>query len=194
MRRIAFISTSLAMLTLLAGCSSNTVHDQPGAMTGGMVHTPPRAVAKASTAQQSALLERIKSLAGTWESPDDKGQTHVASVFTVTSAGSAVREVMLPGTPHEMTNMYTMDGPTLVMTHYCAMGNQPHMRAVADGSTDRIHLAYDGVGNFAGGDQMYMGDLTIIFKDADHITMRWRSFTGGKPAGHDPDFELTRRR
>ncbi len=36
---------------------------------------------------------------------------------------------MYPGMEHEMTNMYTLDGNTLVMTHYCAGGNQPRMRA-----------------------------------------------------------------
>jgi hypothetical protein len=195
MPRCAATVSSLVLVSLLAGvggCANSTHDTNPALTSGGRVHTPPKAVAKASDSQRSALLDRIKSLEGTWESTDDKGQKHISSVFTVTSAGSAVREVMLPGTPHEMTNMYTMDGPTLVVTHYCAMGNQPRMRSV-DSPPDRIHLAYDGVGNFAGGDQMYMGDLTIVFKDADHITTSWRSFQDGKPSGHDPDFELTRR-
>ncbi|HVU62479.1 MAG TPA: hypothetical protein VHC70_00785 [Phycisphaerales bacterium] len=181
------------LASILAGCGRTDCRND--ALLESAVRNPPRAVTLASSAQRSALLDRIKSLAGTWESADEKGQMHVSSIFTVTSNGSAVREVMLPGTPHEMTNMYTMDGPTLLVTHYCAQGNQPRMRARADGTApDRIHFAYDGVGNYAGGDQLYMGDLTIIFRDDDHIAAQWGSYVAGKPAAHNATFELTRRR
>src|SRR4051794_18765367 len=87
-----------------------------------------RVVSTATPTQKAALIDRVKSLAGTWEMVRHDG-TKDTVVYQVSSNGSAVREVMFPGSKQEMTNMYTMDGSDLLMTHYCAMGNQPHMRA-----------------------------------------------------------------
>jgi len=50
-------------------------------------------------------------------------------------------------TDHEMTNVYHMDGPTLVMTHYCAAGNQPRLRA-ASGTSGTIDFKTDSVTNW----------------------------------------------
>lgn len=152
-----------------------------------------RTVPEATDADKAALLDRMKSLAGEWESADEKGQKHVSSVFTVSSGGSAVREVMLPGSPHEMTNMYTMDGPTLLATHYCAMGNQPHMRA-SRGAADRIDFHLDGVSDLHSADGMFMGELTIVFTDKDHIAQVWRHYEKGKLAGEPTEFKMSRKK
>lgn len=162
------------------------------ALCAGCSSTHSNHVVQPATAEQQAvLIERVKSLAGTWQGTAPDG-TVGTTVFAVTSNGTAVREIMLVGTAHEMTNMYTMDGPDLVMTHYCAMGNQPRMRA-APGSGNVITFRPDGVGNLTAVDQMYMGQMTIEFIDADHITQRWQSISGGTPsAEHDVNIELTR--
>jgi hypothetical protein len=146
----------------------------------------------ATAAQQAALFDRIKSLEGTWVSKDDKGQEHTSSVFAVSSSGSVVREIMLPGTKQEMTNVYHMDGPTLVMTHYCAMGNQPRMRAAA-GDPNVIDMKFDSVTNLHAADEAYMGSMRLTFLDANHIKTDWTSFQGGKEQPH-AEFELWRKR
>src|SRR5205085_9488497 len=107
-------STTFLCLTLLCTACSSTQSQ--------------RVVTKAKPAEKAALLDRIKSLAGTWETTGPDGKT-MTVVYQLTANGSAVREIMFPGSASEMTNMYTMDGPDLLMTHYCAMGNQPHMKA-----------------------------------------------------------------
>lgn len=168
----------LAAAAALAGCSS---------MSGRHV------VSVATREQEAALIEQMKPLAGTWEMKDDKGQTVTAAVFSVGSGGSAIREIMFPGSPHEMTNIYTMDGPTLLMTHYCAMGNQPHLRATAGNTPGVIALRFDSVSNLRSADEHYMGELTITIKDKNHITEEWRSFTGGKLADENVKFDLTRK-
>ena len=117
---------------------------------------------RATDAQRSALFDRVKTLQGTWVAKDDKGQEHTVALFALSSSGSVVREIMLPGSEQEMTNVYHMDGPTLVMTHYCAMGNQPRLRAVA-GDPNVIDLKFDSVTNLQGSE--YMGGLKITFKD-----------------------------
>jgi hypothetical protein len=173
------------VLAALAGCGNST------SSIPGSAHV----VQSASSSQQAALLDRVKSLAGTWECADEKDQTSTCAVFAVTSAGSAVREVMFPGSPHEMTNVYHMDGPSLVMVHYCAQGNQPHMRAAWSDKApaDRIDLKFDGVTNYTASNQTVMSALTIVFKDHDHMREEWSTMDKG-PNGHRAVFEMTRKK
>src|SRR5690242_19241600 len=80
----------------------------------------------------SAEFNQLKQLQGKWTGsktnpqPNEKAET-VSTAFRVTSAGSAVEETLGAGTPHEMVDMYVDEGGKLSMTHYCAMGNQPHL-------------------------------------------------------------------
>jgi hypothetical protein len=171
-------SVLMMMAAVLGGCAS-------GAGTG-------RVVEPASAAQKASLLDKMKSLEGEWQSKDPQtGAMMTACVFRTTSGGTAVQEVMLPGTPHEMVNMYHMDGSTLVVTHYCAMGNQPRMRATSSDGTS-IAFAFDSVTNKTAPDQTCMGKLTLEFVDADHLVARWGSVGG--PEDHSPVFELTRKK
>lgn len=170
-----------ALPLLLAACSS-TSHSS-------LVH--PRVVRAANESQKSVLVERVKTLAGTWEGQSPEG-AHVTT-FAVSSNGSAVRELMFPGTPHEMTNMYHMDGDSLLMTHYCAMGNQPRMRATVGRDPNELRFEFDGVSNLRAEDEMYMGSMTMTIVDQDHIKQVWHHYVKGEK-GDPTVFELTRKR
>lgn len=150
-------------------------------------------VTPATDAQRADLLDSMKSLEGEWTMVDDKGNTLTAAVFSVSSSGSVVREIMFPGQPHEMTNVYHMDGPSMVVTHYCAGGNQPRMRARADSDPAVIVFERDGVSNLTKPEESYMGGLTLNRKDADTLTAHWTSYVGDKESGV-VDFELKRKR
>lgn len=101
-------------------------------------------VVEADPAQRAQLLAAVSELQGRWVMEGPEGPAYTE--FALTSSGSAVRETMFPGTPHEMINMYALDGNSLVLTHYCAGGNQPRMRAerLVDG---RLEFLPDGVGD-----------------------------------------------
>jgi hypothetical protein len=92
-----------------------------------------------------------------------------------------------------MTNLYHMDGPSMVMTHYCAVGNQPKMRAVAGGPHDPIELKFDSVTNLAS-NQTYMGGMKLVIVDRDHIEEHWSNFRPGNAAGEQVAFKLTRKK
>ncbi len=169
----------LVPLMLLAGCTSTTVSDAP------------KPVPVATDEQRAALIDRVKSLQGTWTGSGEGGMTGEI-VFSVTSGGHVVREIMFPGTEHEMTNIYHMDGPSMVMTHYCAIGNQPRLRAAA-ASGNSIDFKCDGVSNLESADQMYMGHMTLTFVDKDHIEEGWQSLVAGKAGDHQMQFKLTRK-
>jgi len=172
----AVVVLAMAGALVASGCSSGTkVAGTPGQ-------------------EQTKAMERLKSLAGEWTElgPDGKPQT---IVYSVTAGGSAVREVMFPGMPHEMTNLYHMDGASLVCTHYCALGNQPRMRArglSADGKS--IVFTFDSVTNLAKPDGQYMGGLALEMPDADHVTQVWTSYANGKPVEEHVRIALTRKK
>lgn len=173
MHRPALAATLTA--AVLAGCT-----------TGARVVTP------ATPEQQALLLDQIKPLEGVWEITDEQGNPQTASIFKVSSSGSVVREIMFPDTPHEMTNVYHMDGGSLILTHYCAVGNQPRMRAVA-GEPGRIVFKFDDVTNHTAPNEVVMGEMTLTIHDADHITQHWVHTVNGKP-GEPAVFSLTRRK
>ena len=175
--KIGLLIVGVALL--LAGCASHAPKS-----------ASPAVVSKASPAQTSDLLDRVKTLDGVWEMTSPDGQK-ATLVFSTVAGGSAVREVMFPGTPHEMVNMYHMDGPSLVVTHYCAAGNQPRMRATqADGN--KIAFKCDSVTNLTDKDEGYMGGLTLEFKDANHFTEHWQHMAKGEVTD-GPGFEATRK-
>lgn len=164
-----------------------------GAMSvgsSGCQSAGPRVVSGATEAQAASLIGVVKSLDGTWEGKGPDGETF-QSVFKVSSNGSAVREIMFPGTPHEMTNMYHMDGPTLVMTHYCAAGNQPRMRAT-ENAAGKIAFKSDGVSNLRDSDDHYMAEMTLVVSGPNTIRQEWQSITKGKPAT-PVTFEMSRK-
>lgn len=182
MRQVGMVALGAGLVgCVLGGCSS-------GSSGSGV-----RVVRGADQATIAGTLDKLKALQGEWMGRDENGKPMTAAVFTVTSNGSAVREVMFPGTAHEMTNLYHMDGGELVVTHYCAMGNQPTMRSYeVTGSS--ISLRPDSVRNLRSEGEMYMGGLKITFVDTNTIQQAWTSYVKGKPqTDHGPTFTLTRK-
>jgi hypothetical protein len=133
-----------------------------------------------------AAFERLKTLAGTWQGKGGApGADQAVTVsYRTASAGSVVQETLLPGTPNEMISMYHMADGQLVMTHYCAMGNQPHMKLDAKASSaDRWVFVFDGGTNFdpVKDGHVHSGSLTLT---GDRLAGDWVFWAGGKEAGH----------
>lgn len=137
------------------------------------------AYAGPSPATQKAFAN-LKKLVGTWE---DKGQggMEVTVTYKITGAGSAVVETQFPGQPHEMVTVYHLDGDDLILTHYCAAGNQPTMKFVP--GKDPNVLSF----NFLKGSNMkpkdaHMHSVKIRFISENQVQSDWTSFSGGKAA------------
>lgn len=133
-------------------------------------------------AGSAASLDTVKKLAGDWVAvgKDGKPTEQLVSSMRVTANGSAVLEILFPGSSHEMVSMYHRDGKDLVMTHYCALGNQPRMRATTGSDAKKIVFKFDGGTNLnaAKDSHMHEGTLTII--DDDHLTSEWTRCEDGK--------------
>jgi hypothetical protein len=152
---------------------------------------------KAATAAKNAGLERLKKLAGEWVATDAQGKptTQVVSVFKVIAAGSAVQETIFPGQAHEMVTVYHLDGPDLVLTHYCAAGNQPHMKADAKSPANQLRFQFAGGSNLNPAKDMHMHEGSITFIDDDHLEWKWVGYQDGKPAeGHVVALKLARKK
>src|SRR5262249_16724647 len=146
---------------------------------------------------QHPMLERLKTLAGTWGMADKDGKPtdQVVSVIKVTAAGSAVHETLFPGQPHEMVSVYYCDGPDLMMTHFCALGNQPRMKADPKSPSNQICFKFAGGSNLDPAKDKHMHEGTVTFIDDDHIQYSGVCLEGGKPAkGAECKMKLVRKK
>ena len=139
----------------------------------------------------TARLDKFKALAGNWTM--NGGDGSVAVTYRVTAGGSAVVATLFPGAPHEMVTVYTVDAGALVLTHYCAAGNQPRMKATKEADANTIAFKFDGGGNIKSPKDGHMHEASFSFKDADHLTSTWQFYKDGKP-GEKKEFDIVRKK
>jgi hypothetical protein len=143
-------------------------------------------------------FERIKSLAGDWTgtAPAEMQGVPMDVHYRVTAGGNAVEETIMPGSDHEMVTMYHLDGDKLALTHYCVIGNQPHMVAASEGATggeiETIRFEFAGASNMASPEAGHMHQMEMTIEGKDHLKTHWTFFDGGK-ASHDATFDLKRK-
>jgi hypothetical protein len=155
------------------------------AMTlSGMSNAGDKDVPKLPTPPTNAALETMKKLSGTWLLADKDGKPtdEVASIIKVTAGGSAVHETLSPGQPHEMVSIYTLDGPDLIMTHYCVLGNQPRMKADPKSPTNQIVWRFAGGTNLDPKKDKHMHEATLTIIDDDHVELQAVGWENGAPA------------
>ena len=129
-----------------------------------------------STQPAADAFEKMKSLAGEWKGTDEKGKDAGAK-FELDAGNSVLVEKM----HMHMITMYTLDNDRVLMTHYCAVQNQPRMSAGAladDGKT--LSFKFLDVTGMKSQDDGHMHALKIKFVDADHITEEWTFQADGK--------------
>jgi hypothetical protein len=129
-------------------------------------------------------FEQMKKLAGTWLAADKDGKAtdQVVSIIKVTAGGSVVHETLFPGQPDEMVSIYTVDGPDLVMTHYCVLGNQPRMKADPKSPANQISFQFAGGSNLDPKKDKHMHAATLTIVDDSHIEIAGVGWEGGAPA------------
>jgi hypothetical protein len=132
----------------------------------------------------NAGLEKMKKLVGTWVAADENGKPtdQVVSIIKVTAGGSAVHETLFPGQPQEMVSVYTADGPDLVMTHYCVLGNQPRMKADPKSPPNQIVFRFAGGANLNPAKDKHMHEATLTIVSDDRIEIKGTAWENGAPA------------
>jgi hypothetical protein len=121
----------------------------------------------------NAGFEMLKPLVGDWQGKSIDGKPVTIS-YALVSDGSALMEKISTGHDSEMVTIYHPDGDSLMMTHYCAVHNQPRMRA-GTVTPDSKRIAFDFVDatNLAAPDAGHMHRLVVTFKDRDRFVQEW---------------------
>jgi len=124
-----------------------------------------------------STFEHLKSLNGTWEGKASNGKP-VKLVFRSTSGGSAlVSEIM---GDENMISVFHMDNDRILMTHYCAAGNQPRMEASSSPDGKTVTFTFVDSTNMSSPKVGHMNALVIGMPDADHHTEDWTFVQDGK--------------
>lgn len=145
---------------------------------------------QAGKAAPNAAFEKFKALAGDW-TPKGENAAMVIN-YKVTSAGSVVVETIGAGTEHEMITVIHPDGDGVALTHYCAIGNQPQMRATGLNGKS-VAFKFVRATNMKSPTDMVMHDVTYTFVDKDTLKAEWTNYNNGKPAGK-MEFEHKRKK
>jgi hypothetical protein len=131
----------------------------------------------------------IKNLPGTWEGKRPGGNSFQVT-FKVVSGGSAVMsEILVPN--EDMISMIHLDGNRLLLTHYCAAGNQPRMQATTSPDGKTITFNYVDATNLATPDAGHMQRMVLTILDENHHTEEWTFVDHGKE--HKELFDLRRK-
>jgi len=132
-------------------------------------------------------FDKIKALAGDWEiahGGGEHGMPNGVISYKLTAGGSAVIETNFQGTAHEMVTMYYVDDDGgLCLTHYCVLGNRPHMRALPQTTPDTIVFKCRHQDNAAIESEEHMHQATFTFLDPDHVKSEWVLYKDGKAEG-----------
>jgi hypothetical protein len=130
----------------------------------------------ASDAQKS--FEQLRGLSGSWEGKTSAGQP-VKVDYRSTAMGSALMSE-IKNVKEDMITMFNVDGDRLLLTHYCAAGNQPRMLATASADGKTITFDFLDATNLASPDAAHMAHVVISMLDTNHHTEEWTFADHGK--------------
>ncbi len=175
---------SVISLCLLAGPSCNL------ALSAAQTE---KSIPKETSAQ--SCFAKLKKLAGDWtHKPVKAGKVMVSLRYRVISGGSAVEEELMPGLPGAMTSIYHLDNGSLVMTHYCSLGNQPHLKATKASTASKMEFeCVGGGGNMKSENDYHIHHLVITILSDGHLTQEWAANKDGKQEGAADKFESYRK-
>lgn len=150
-----------------------------------------------SNAEKRSLSDQqfntIKSLVGNWEGyKDNDKKKPVVLSYELSGAGSAVVEKIFKGTPQEMVTVYHKNGDKVMLSHYCALGNQPRMGAAPTGDGKKIAFEFIDGSNMDAKKDAHMHSLTLTSISAGKLKQEWTSYDKGK-AGPVSTFSFTRK-
>jgi len=127
----------------------------------------------------AAAFEKLKKLAGTWESRTSDGKTGKVTYEVIANGSAVIERDEHDGT--SMETVYHLDGKDLVLEHYCMAGNQPKMRAsVYNPQTGELQFEFVSVGNLSSPGAGHMHNAAFKFVDDNQFASEWTFFEGGK--------------
>src|SRR4051812_42435089 len=107
----------------------------------------------ASTGPGEDAFEKMKTLVGSWQATVPTGIQ--SADFQLIANGSVIMSRLSGGMPHDMHTMLHMDGSEFMLTHYCAMRNQPRMVLSPGRDSNKLVFEFKDGRNIKPGD-VYM--------------------------------------
>jgi hypothetical protein len=156
-------------------------------------------VATIADSSSSSAFERLKGLTGEWKghyqwSGGRSGNGEIRAVYYITGKGSSVVENLTVGRSPvvTMTSVYHMDGDLLRMTHYCAAGNQPRLRAntISEGGA-AVDFAIVDVSNLKRPGAGHVHKVGLEFIDSNRIRIRFVFIKDGVESTETVELERT---
>jgi hypothetical protein len=171
----------------IVGYATQKYGRSPGAAVALLVglalaSAPVGAADEAPRPDHAAAFERLKTLVGAWQGSHTTADGPAMAVeYGLTGNGTALVERLFAGTPHEMLSVYYMDGSELVLSHYCAMGNQPRMKLVAGGKEGELRFDFAGGSNVDPATSAHIHGGRFAIHASDRFDADWIVWSGGKP-------------
>ena len=109
-----------------------------------------------------AWKELQRALVGTWQATTPDNRLFVLTVRLVSNGTALVETFASSASGKETLSVYHRDGGTLMLTHYCAQGNQARLKAVT-ATRERVVFAFLDATNVAG-EQDVMQQLTVALR------------------------------
>lgn len=126
-------------------------------------------------------FERFKALEGEWQGTTSRGDS-IALSYQVVAEGTAVLEREQIGDEHEMLTLYHLDGERLMLTHYCATGNQPRMAAEVPANDGAIRFELVDVTGLATPEAGHMHRAVFELSARDRLQSAWTWRENGEDA------------
>ena len=145
----------------------------------GIAEEPPGYTVQPPPEELKHFLQLEGEWIGTHVNHEGK-EEQLKLVYRNVSGDTAVEERIFAGTPKEMITMYHGNGgDQVLMTHYCALGNQPRLQLEESDGKQFAFSYLDGVGidrETTG----HMGRMKMTVVDTNTIQHEWAYYEGGK--------------
>ncbi|MFN2622450.1 MAG: hypothetical protein ABR611_06360 [Chthoniobacterales bacterium] len=125
----------------------------------------------------AAAFDKLKALAGDWEATAPTGIQNAH--FELIADNSVVSSRLSGGMPHDMHTMFHMDGRDLMLTHYCAMHNQPRMVLLSSDDPKKLVFKFKDGTNIGPGDG-HMNQVAFIIDGPNRHVEEWTYLAKGK--------------
>ncbi len=137
----------------------------------GVVVTLFASVVVMAQSDAQKVLDRFKSMAGTWQGKSSSGESAEVT-YELMSGGTAVmaRQTLAS---EDMTSMFYVDHDRLLMTHFCPSGNQPRMVATISPDLKMVTFDFLDATNLAGPQAGHMHRAVYLFSDTNHYSEEW---------------------
>ena len=117
------------------------------------------------------VLDRFKSMAGTWQGKSATGESYEVTYQLVAGGASVMTQMHM--LDDDMTSMYYVNGDDLLMTHFCPTKNQPRMKATISPDLNTVSFDFMDATNMKGPNTGHMHRAVFVFSDPEHYAEEW---------------------